>query len=70
MPEVRIRDCDAGLFNRSYRQKADAALFDQILEIRIRQNRCAMSARLQRKGQTDDRMHVAGTADRWKQDIE
>jgi hypothetical protein len=69
MPEVGIGNRLASLLDRTYGQELQPLRFDQFLEDWVREDRRAMAARLERQPERDDRVHVAGAADRGKEHV-
>ncbi len=69
MPKVGIGNCLAGLRDRTYGQELQPLRFDEFLEDWVREDRRAMAACLERQPERDDRVYVAGAADRGKEHV-
>src|SRR5271167_4992739 len=67
MPEVGMRDHRAHLLQGSHRKISQALRFDQRLKKRCGDDRCPMTAGLERGAERDEGVHIAGAAQRRQQ---
>ena len=70
MPQVGIGDGRCARRRRANRQEPQSLRLDQLLKERIGQNGGPMPASLERDTERDDRMDVAGAADRREEHVE